>query len=130
MKLFKRSDVLVITVLLLVSLVSWALFDHFSKDRAVKAEIYYYSELVQTLSLDGRTAQSFSIAQNPNVVLRLDGEGGIAFIASDCPDQVCVHTGTIHRSGQFAACLPNGILVKIVPEGEHREDDTDIVAGG
>ena len=31
--------------------------------------------------------------------------------------------------GQSAACLPNGLVLKIVPLNERSEDDLDIVVG-
>lgn len=129
MKFFKRSDIVIIATILLLSLVSWVLYDLFSRDRLVKAEIYYYSDLIETVPLDRKEERTFSIPQNPNVVFQLDKEGGIAFISSDCPDKVCVHTGKIHRVGEYAACLPNGILLKIVPEGEREDGDVDIIVG-
>jgi hypothetical protein len=129
MRFFKRSDVVIIAVILLISLASWIIYNHLTKDRLVKAEIYYYSELVETVALDREEERTFSIPQNPNVIFRLDKEGRIAFIASDCPDKVCVKTGQIHRVGEYAACLPNGIILKIAPEGERNEDDADIIVG-
>lgn len=129
MKFFKRTDIVIIAVILLVSLASWIIYFHLVKDISVKAEIYYYSELVETVELDRGEERTFSIPQNPKVVFHLDEDGGIAFIASDCPDKVCVNTGRIHRVGEYAACLPNGIVLKIVPEGERNEDDADIIIG-
>ncbi len=127
MKFFKRSDIVIIAVLLLVSLASWVLYDYFSTGSQVKAEIYYYSDLVETVSLTEGEERTFSISQNPRVQFRQDADGRIAFIASDCPDQICVHTGKIHRPGEYAACLPNGIILKIVSEGERDDDDVDII---
>ncbi len=127
MSFFKKSDVVIIAVLLLVSLASWVVYDSVSKDRSVKAEIYYYDQLAETISLNGGEEKTFSISQNPNVIFRVDTDGNIEFIASDCPDKVCVNTGKIHRVGEYAACLPNGIILKIVPEGERDEDDVDII---
>lgn len=129
MRFFKRSDIVIIAAILLISLASWITYDHLAKDRLVKAEIYYYSQLVETVALDREEERTFSIPQNPNVIFHLDKEGHIAFIASDCPDKVCVNTGRIHRVGEYAACLPNGIVLKIVPEGERNEDDADIIIG-
>lgn len=127
MRFFKRSDVVIIAAILLVGLASWVLYDSFSKDKSVKAEIYYYSQLVETISLKSDEERTFSITQNPNVIFHADADGNIAFIASDCPDKVCVKTGKIHRVGEYAACLPNGIILKIVPEGERDDDDVDII---
>lgn len=69
MKFFKRTDIVIIAVILLVSLASWIIYDHLVKDISVKAEIYYYSELVETVELDRGEERTFSIPQNPKVVL-------------------------------------------------------------
>lgn len=128
MKFFKRTDIIVIAAILLISLISWIAYEIYTDDKAIKAEIYYYSELVKTVRLDKPKNYKFSIDQNPNVIFQVDENGGIAFISSDCPDKVCVKTGRLYRIGEYAACLPNGIIIKIVSEGREN-DDVDIIVG-
>lgn len=42
-------------------------------------------------------------------------DGGMVWVTdADCPDKVCVNTGTITRSGQSIVCLPSGVVVTIV----------------
>ena len=129
MKFFKRTDMIVIIGIMVVSAVSWGVYDHVFADDRVKAEIYYYSELVETVNLDSGEDRSFSIPQNEHVVFHLYRDGSIAFVESDCPDKVCIHAGKLKTPGQFAACLPNGIVVKIVPAGQRSKEDVDIVIG-
>ena len=73
--------------------------------------------------------RTITVPQDEDVVLQLDGDGSIRFIRSDCPDKICVKTGRIHLAGQSAACLPNGVIVKIVPADGWKESDPDIVIG-
>jgi hypothetical protein len=40
---------------------------------------------------------------------------------SDCPRKVCMAMGSIHRTGDVIACVPNRILIRIA--GETKEDD-------
>jgi hypothetical protein len=47
--------------------------------------------------------------------------GQVRFVDSPCAGRVCVHTGWLSRSGQVAACLPNGIVVELA--GGEREFD-------
>ena len=64
MKFFKRTDIVIIAVILLVQPGPlWIIYDHLVKDISVKAEIYYYSELVETVELDGGEERTFSIPQ-------------------------------------------------------------------
>lgn len=129
MKFFKRTDLIVIIGILAVSAVSWGVYSHFFAVDRVKAEIYYYSELVETVELHNGEAKTFSVPQDENVVFELYEDGTIAFIESDCPDKVCIHAGKLKTAGQFAACLPNGLVMKIVPDRERGDDDADIVIG-
>ncbi len=129
MKFYKKTDLITIAGILLVSLVSWVLFDIYSSNQSVKAEIYYYSQLVETVDLSKPVRHTFSIKENPNVIFQIDEDGGIAFIASDCPDKVCIKTGRLHRAGEYAACLPNGIILKIVAAGIPGDEDVDIIVG-
>ncbi|NLV37376.1 MAG: NusG domain II-containing protein [Clostridiaceae bacterium] len=129
MKLLKKTDFIIIVLILVIAAAMWFVYKSRFSNVAAKAEIYYYSTLVETIDMRDKSERTFSIAQNENVVFLLDNDGNIQFIKSDCPDKVCVNTGKIHMVGQSAACLPNGIVVKIVPGGERSEDDPDIVVG-
>jgi hypothetical protein len=50
-------------------------------------------------------------------------KGRICFMEADCPDRVCVNTGWISRPGQVAACLPAGVVIKIIGTDD---DEVDI----
>jgi hypothetical protein len=69
------------------------------------------------LDVDG----SFHVDFMPNVLFQVS-DGQIAFVKSDCPDQVCVNTGFLYRRGHIAACLPNRMLLMIVES----EDDYNL----
>ena len=52
-----------------------------------------------------------------------------AYVASsDCPDGSCLHQGKISSVGETVICVPSGVVLKVLGEGSH-EDDNDIVAG-
>ncbi len=127
MKYFKKTDLLIITALVLISVISYTVYTAFSDNNPSAAEIYYYGELVHTVDLNRKEDQTFSIPENPNVVFHLYEDGGICFEKSDCPDKVCINTGILRKGGEFAACLPNGIVLKIKSKDD---DEADIVAGG
>ena len=91
----------------------------------IYAEIYYKSELVKTIDLSTVKEGDFSLAGLPQVVFHIYSDG-IAFVQSDCPDKICIKTGKISRPGQFAACLPNQVLLKIVSDSPG-QDGPDIV---
>lgn len=48
-------------------------------------------------------------------------DGRVRFVDSPCVGRICVHAGWLSRSGQVAACLPNGIVIEVA--GGEREFD-------
>lgn len=129
MKFFKKSDVIIILVIIVVSIIAWAGYRAAFSDQPARAEIYYYRELVQVIDLDSGKDERFSIPQNENVVFHLYKDGNIRFEESDCPDKVCIHAGKLNMVGENAACLPNSIVLKIVPKESHGADDFDVIIG-
>ena len=128
LKYFKKYDIFIILFILIISFLSWFFYQYFISAESPKAEIYYYSKLVKTVDLGQDTERLFSIEENPNVVFHLFEDGSIRFEESDCPHQLCVKAGKISRPGEFAACLPNGIILKIVPS-DNKDREVDIVVG-
>jgi hypothetical protein len=54
----------------------------------------------------------------------IDIEAGSARIVdSPCPNKTCVASGSLSRPGQWAACLPNRVLVRV--EGGRAEGGVD-----
>ena len=45
------------------------------------------------------------------------GKGRAAIVSSPCGGQTCVAAGGLHRSGQWAACLPNRVFLLVEGEG-------------
>lgn len=127
MKYFKKTDIIIVFVIIAVSAAVWLAYNSMFSNRPAKAEIYYYSKLVMTIELTKDNERSFSVPQEKNVVFHIDKEGNIGFVRSDCPDKVCIHAGMLHTVGQSAACLPNGLVLKIVPANGRSEDDLDAV---
>lgn len=40
-------------------------------------------------------------------------DGGAAVVSSPCANQICVQAGRLTAAGQWAACLPNAVVVYI-----------------
>lgn len=49
----------------------------------------------------------------------------VKMLDADCPDKVCVHTGTIDKVGQTIVCLPHKLVVEI--SGSNSSDLDSIV---
>lgn len=127
MVFFKKSDLKIILIIIIISIVTWLTYIFLFSNKPAKAEIYYYSTLVKTIDLNTGVDQVFSISQNKHVVFHLYKDGNIRFEESNCPDKVCINAGKLHMIGESSACLPNGIVLKIVPNGNRKDDDIDII---
>lgn len=128
MKFFKKSDIYIIAAIIAVSLLSWGIHSLATKDDKPKAEIYLYSELVKTIDLSKGEDVHFSVEGEPDVVFHVTSDGKIRFEASDCPDKLCIKSGALSKPGQFAACLPNGLVLKIVGTKDDK-NTPDIIIG-
>jgi hypothetical protein len=40
-------------------------------------------------------------------------DGGARIVASSCPHHICQASGTVRRSGQLLACIPNRLLLRV-----------------
>jgi hypothetical protein len=81
------------------------------------------------ISAPGAPPQRLALASDASVEIagRLGAshievrDGRVRFNDSPCVGRQCVHAGWLSRSGQVAACLPNGVVVEV--GGGRREFD-------
>jgi hypothetical protein len=123
--LIRRRDAVVIAAVAALALAMALIQSRFANKTDVRYEIYIGGELA--LMLDPGDDREFSAPGLDNVVFSMK-DGALAFIRSDCPDQICVKSGYLHQAGQAAACLPNRVTLKVVPK-RAGPDDIDAVAG-
>ena len=64
----------------------------------------------EDIRVDLGTDKKLPLPWNENVIIIVEN-GQVAFLSSDCPDQICVNTGFIGHSGRRAVCLPNRVAV-------------------
>ena len=85
--------------------------------------------------LSDQRSETFFLSENRVIPVSSGGhsltvtilDGTVAVTASDCPDGVCVNSGTISRSGQAVVCVPAQVTIRI--DGTP-DSGTDAVAGG
>jgi hypothetical protein len=107
-KFFSLWDIVAV---LCISAFSCALYLYASRGREGS-----YAEV----AVDGEAAGLLSLSENgvysppgmPAVKIAVR-DGAVGFVASDCPDKVCVHSGFLSLRGQSAVCLPNRVTVKV-----------------
>ncbi len=125
-RLFRRTDLLVVAVLLAAALAAF-LFVKLKTggSEARTAVVRVNGETVAEIDL-GAVKEPYRLPLENGVVLLVE-PGAIRFSSSPCPGQDCVHAGRLSRPGQVAACIPTGTLVLI--SGAPAEGDVDAVAG-
>lgn len=79
---------------------------------------------------------NYTLHQDQTLFLKSNGysltvviRNGEAFVQSaDCPDETCVHTGSISHEGEIVVCVPSHTVLRIT-EGGDRDDNADALAG-
>lgn len=121
-KKLKVGDLIIFVTILIATVINFVIFAYPTQG-APTAEIIKNGKVIQKIKLN-EVKKRMEIRDNDKYHVLIAVENGkIHFEESDCPDQVCVQTGWISRPGQSAACVPAGILIKIVGE----DSDTDII---
>lgn len=54
-------------------------------------------------------------------------DGSAAVVESPCPNDLCVHSGELTHRGDWAACMPNKVFVRI-DGGPEDEEEVDSAA--
>lgn len=120
----KVAKALTILILLIFLLSAGYLFlpSHHGKSDMI-AEIYQNGALIHTINLSDVT-QPYCIT--------IDGENGatnviqirsgsIGILSANCPDQICVRQGFLTNDLLPITCLPNHLVIRLVPV----KDDSD-----
>ena len=74
---------------------------------------YYQLDKDKEINIEGNLGESTIKIQ----------DGFVSFENSPCPNKLCVLSSAISKNGQWIACLPNGVFVRIEGEDENTELD-------
>lgn len=118
---FQKWDILAIGAVLLLAAFVFVLFLPKSSHAPARAEIYLDGKLIKTLSL--AEDQTFTVENAYTNTLSIR-DGKIAVTHSTCPGGDCVSCGWLDSAGRSIVCLPNGLEIRVVAEG-----DVDIIVG-
>jgi len=118
-KFISLNDIAPIFIIAAVALILWL---SIGRQDGEMARIYKDGGLYLTINLSEYYGQSRIIELTGTSVILEIADGAIAFIQSDCPDQICVHAGSLSHAGQSAACIPNRVAVKIAGQ------EVDVIA--
>ena len=119
----KRKTVLFLIILFLIIGIGFLIQRYYLGKSGISAII----------EQDGETISELDLSKDTELVLD-DGNGGsntitvkngkIAVTDANCPDLVCVHTGSISQTGEVIACLPHKLIITI---SEEKNSDLDAI---
>lgn len=118
---FGKWDIAAVGGIVLLAALVLALFVPVKDTKGAYAQVYQNGELIKTISLNQN--QEFTITgEYTNLIAVKDGK--ISVTASDCPGEDCVHCGWLDSAGRSIVCLPNGLEIRVIADG-----DVDFVVG-
>lgn len=129
MKFINKTDIIIISVIIIICVIFLGVYKSLNTNTPVIAEIYFDSQLVKSIDLQQGNELVFSIPGHDHVVFHLYPDGSICFEKSNCRDKICVRSGRLNMVGEYAACLPNNIIMKISRKDKRASDDADIIIG-
>lgn len=110
-KLITKKDVVLIIVIAFVILLSGFLRKGFNNN--LIAQVYFDGEIIETVNLSAKEEKRIVTGKNGSTVIEAK-DGKICFLSSVCPDKICVESGELEKNGDFASCLPEKVIVKVV----------------
>ena len=128
----KKSDIILIAVLLIAALASWFLFKQLNEDSTIKdgiAVVYYNSEKILEISLEDGSYKVYDQTRiieidednntyqvegsNPYGVLIAYENSKVRVIDEDSPKHICQVQGWTNSTLFPLTCLPNNIVIAI-----------------
>lgn len=117
--MFTKADKILIVALVILSLASYPLVKYFAKTgSSLEIEVMGEEYMVVPLDIDreivvpGRLGDSMISIEN----------GTARFISSPCPHKMCINIGPVKDAGEMAACVPNGVLIRVLGKGDIKTD--------
>ena len=124
LKFLKKSDILLIVVLLLLCGLI-ALPKYLNQSSSLVAVVKKDGVEIARIDLSSVTeSYEYDLECEPKAKLTVE-KGCIYYSYAECHDKICVNTGKLDAAGDVAACIPSKTLVII--EGVKDGDAPDII---
>ena len=109
----KKSDILLFVCIFAASLAAYFIMGRYATGNGGYLEIYADNALYGRYSLEEN--REIDINGHNKCVIK---DGKACMEEADCPDRICVHSGSISESGESIICIPNRVTLLISGEGE------------
>lgn len=112
----RKADVILIVLLLALCVVIFGLIQIFVKKDGAAAVVKVDGNVVEELDL--KRDNMIEVGGYDGGVNKIEvKDGKVRMINADCPDELCVKTGWISKTGETIVCLPHRVVVEITGEG-------------
>lgn len=121
-----KNAVIISAVLIIISAASLLYLLWPSSDGKIyTAEIYQDGELLFRIPLNPISEpQTFLIESNDGGKNEIQiRNGSIGIVSANCPDKLCVHQGFISDSKLPIVCLPNRLVIQLLPADDSITSD-------
>ena len=108
-KIFK-NDIILVSVILVVALISF-LFFRFTLKSGEEVAVSVNGSVVFAASLKTELEKEFVTEYGKNTLIIKEGTAAIKF--ADCPDKICVEHRAISKVGETVVCLPHKLVLEI-----------------
>ena len=121
MKLFKRTDLIIILVVLLSA--AAISIPRFLNSDKLTAEVYVDGRLEETIDLSA-VEKEYKLVPNTEPKIEITvAKSEIYFSHAECKDKLCIKSGKLTSGGETAACLPARVVISI----KSNKNKTDIM---
>ncbi len=121
-KLITKNDILLIGCILAFIAVIFSVRFFADRGEALTAEVYFDGKLIDSVNLTDKEEKRILTGKDSGVVI-IAKNGEIFFEESSCRDKICIKSESLNSSDDFAACLPEKVIVKVIGEKSDTEPD-------
>ena len=119
-KLFKKNDLILISVFILISAIILICVSLFSK-KGANVVISVNGKEVVSLPLSEDTVYNIGGYHGGENILEIK-DGKAHLTDASCPDKLCMNMGYISKKGQSIICLPNKVVIEIKGDTEEKNN--------
>lgn len=111
-KIRLKRDIILVLVMLAAAMTALLIINYGVKKKGTYAVVKVDGKELYKFELDKDT--TVDVAGYQGGVNRIEVKAGkVSMTEADCPDELCVKTGKISRTGETIVCLPHRVVIEI-----------------
>ena len=109
----KKNDILLIGIIIVISLAALLFINILGKSDNITAVVIQNNKVIERIDLSTvKEPGTITVSGDYHNIIKVEKDR-IRFEKSDCPEQICVHTGWLTKYGDIAVCMPNKTIIDI-----------------